>query len=151
MDKDFFVRQIEARGGMLFRVAYALLHSEEDCKDALQEAALKAWEKRASLRDEKLFGTWLTRILINECHNIMRKRRPALPLEEAPEPSAPPPDLALALAVRALPESLRLPMVLRYSEGMAYSEIARALRLTQATVRGRIHRAKEQLRKELEA
>ncbi len=151
MDKDYFVQEIERISGMLYRVSYAILRHDEDCKDALQETALKAWEKRGSLRDKNLFSTWMTRILINECRNIQRKSRGSVSLEDIPEPSVPPPDPALAMALEKIPENLRLPLVLKYSEGMNYAQIAKVLRLPLATVRGRIYRAKKQLRKELEA
>ena len=151
MDKDFFVRQIDAHGGMLYRVAWSILRNDDDCKDALQETALKAWQKRSTLKDERYFRTWIVRILINTCYDTQRKRRRTVSIEEIQEPACPPPDPSLALALEALPEKLRLPLTLCYSEGMSYAEIARALHLPQATVRGRIHRAKEQLRKELDA
>lgn len=80
-----------------------------------------------------------------------KKRRHSVFLDDVPEPAVPPPDPVLAVAVQALPEKLRLPLVLYFSEGMTYAEIAQALSLPPATVRGRIHRAKEALRKELEA
>ena len=150
MDKDFFVREIEANCEKLYRVAWTLLRNNDDCRDALQETALKAWEKRHTLRQPQFFSTWLTRILINECRNIQRRQRRTLPLEQAPEAASPPPDPTLSLALQSLPEKLRLPLALQYSEGMSYAEIARALRTTEASVRGRIHRAKEQLRRELE-
>ncbi len=150
MDKEFFVRQIEGNSDKLFRVAYTLLQNPEDCRDAMQECALKAWEKRFSLRQEQYFATWITRILINECRNIQRKRKRTLPLDQAPEPAMEPPDPTLSLALQALPEKYRLPLVLHCSEGMSYQEIARTLGVTEGSVRGRIHRAKEQLRKELE-
>ena len=151
MDKDFFVRQIDAHSGMLYRVAYSILRNDDDCKDALQETALKAWQKRSALKDERYFRTWIVRILINTCYDTQRKRRRTVSIEEIQEPACPPPDPSLAFALEALPEKLRLPLTLCYSEGMSYAEIARALHLPQATVRGRIHRAKEQLRKELDA
>ena len=151
MDKDFFVRQIDAHAGMLYRVAWSILRHDDDCKDALQETALKAWQRRSALRDERYFRTCIVRILINTCYDTQRKRRRTVSMEEIPEPACPPPDSTLALALEALPEKLRLPLTLCYSEGMSYAEIARALHLPQATVRGRIHRAKEQLRKELDA
>ena len=151
MDKDFFVRQIDAHGGMLYRVAWSILRNDDDCKDALQETALKAWQKRSALKDERYFRTWIVRILINTCYDTQRKRRRTVSIEEIQEPACPPPDPSLARALEALPEKLRLPLTLCYSEGMSYAEIARALHLPQATVRGRIHRAKEQLRKELDA
>lgn len=65
MDKGFFVGELEAHSGMLYRVAYTILRNDETCKDALQDTALKAWEKRHSLREERYFRTWATRILIN--------------------------------------------------------------------------------------
>jgi len=149
MDKEFFVREIEAHSGMLYRVAYAILRNDDACKDALQETALKAWERRHTLRQEQYFRTWMTRILINTCYDTQRKRRRIVYMEELQEPSVEPPDPMLALALHALPEKLRLPLVLSCSEGMSYEEIARTLRLPVTTVRGRIHRAKGELRKEL--
>ena len=55
------------------------------------------------------------------------------------------------MALEALPEKLRLPLVLCYSEGMSYEEAASALRIPVSTLRGRIHRGKNELRKELDA
>lgn len=151
MDKDFFVQEIEAHSGMLYRVAYTILRNDDACKDALQDAALKAWEKRLTLKDQRYFRTWITRILINACYDAQKKRRRIVSLEEIREPQVSPPDLSLSLALQALPEKLRLPLVLCYSEGMSYAEIAEALHLPVATVRGRIFRAKGELRKELDA
>lgn len=150
MDKEFYVREIDRVSGMMYRVAYTILRNSDDCGDAMQAAALKAWEKRDHLRDEGKFAPWIIRILVNECYNIQRRRKRTLPLEDAPEPASPPPDPTLAMALHALPEKLRLPLVMQYAEGMDYQEIGLALRLPESTVRGRIHRAKKQLRKELE-
>lgn len=149
MDKGFFVREIEAHSGMMYRVAWSILRNDDDCKDAMQETALKAWEKRNTLRDEKLFRTWVTRILINTCYDTQKKCRRLVSIEEIPEPSIPPHDPDLCLTLESLPEKLRIPLVLHYSEGMSYEEIAQVLRLPMATIRGRIHRGKEQMRKEL--
>ena len=151
MDKDFFVREMEAGSGMLYRVAFSILQNDDACADALQETALKAWEKRHTLREQRYFRTWVTRICINTCRSMRSADRRLLSMEEIPEPSAAPYDPTLALALAALPEQLRLPLVLCYSEGMTYAEIATTLRLPLATVRGRIHRAKKELRKELDA
>ena len=151
MDKDFFVKEIEAHSGMLYRVAYTILRTDDACKDALQDTALKAWEKRGTLKELRYFRTWITRILINTCYDTQRKRRRMVSIEDVPEPQVAAPDISLAMALQSLPEKLRLPLVLYYSEGLTYAEIAQTLRLPMATVRGRIHRAKGQLRKELGA
>lgn len=149
MDKEFFIQEIQAHSGMLYRVAYSILRNDDACKDALQDTALKAWEKRSSLREERYFRSWITRILINTCYDTQKKHRRIVSMDDIPEPSVAPPDPMLALALQTLPEKLRLPLVLCYSEGMSYEEIAQTLRLPLTTVRGRIHRAKAELRKEL--
>ena len=142
MDKDFFVKEIEAHSGMLYRVAYTILRNDDACKDALQDTALKAWEKRGTLKELRYFRTWITRILINTCYDTQRKRRRMVSIEDVPEPQVAAPDISLAMALQSLPEKLRLPLVLYYSEGLTYAEIAQPMRLPMATVRGRIHRAK---------
>ncbi len=151
MDRERFITEIEACSDMMYRVAWSVLRNNADCEDALQEAALKAWEKRGKLREEKYFRTWITRILINVCYDTQRRRRRTVPLDEIPEQAADSaPDPALAMALEAIPEKLRLPLVLCYSEGMTYEEAATALRIPVSTLRGRIHRGKDQLRKELD-
>ena len=151
MDKEKFVSEIETHSGMLYRVAWSILRNDDDCKDAMQEAALKAWEKRNTLRETSYFRTWITKILINACYDTQRKRRRIVSLDSIPEIPISAPDPALSMALATLPEKLRLPLVLVFSEGMTYAEAAETLHLPLATVRGRIHRGKEQLRKELTA
>ena len=152
MERKFFIAEIENCSDMMYRVAWSILRNDADVQDALQDAALKAWEKRDKLRDEKFFRTWITRILINACYDTQRKRRRIVSMDEIPESTfsnVPDPDLALAL--QALPEKLRLPLVLCYSEGMSYEEAADVLRIPITTLRGRLRRGKEELRKELNA
>ena len=151
MDKDFFVKELEAHHAMLYRVAYTILQNDEACRDALQDTALRAWEKRRTLRDERCFRTWVTRILINACYDTHRRYRRVAFMEAVPEQSVPPQDPGLAMALEQLPQRLRLPLVMHYAEGMSYAEIAQALRLPQSTIRSRLHKGREELRKELEA
>lgn len=151
MDKEFFVQAIGAQADAMYRVAWTVLGNPDDCRDALQETTLKAWEKRHTLRDDGKFKSWVIRILVNECHNILRFRKRVVLMWDTPDQPFDPPDRTLILALQSLPEKNRLPLMLQYAEGMTYQEIAQALKLTEPAVRGRIHRAKEQLRKELEA
>ena len=111
MDRERFIAEIEACSGMMYRVAWSILRNDADCEDALQEAALKAWEKRGKLRDERYFRTWLTRILINACYDTQRRRRRTVPLDEVPEQAAASaPDPALALAVESAGERYVIPL-----------------------------------------
>ncbi len=150
MDRTDFANRVIAQTDRMYRIAWTLLHSDEDCRDAMQEAALRAWEKRRTLRREEYFNTWLIRILINACYGILRRRKEHLPLEESIAASARVEDAELSLALSRLPEKLRLPLTLHALEGMSYEEISRTLHLPHSTIAGRIHRAKQQLRKELE-
>ena len=152
MNKEFFIAEIEACSDMMYRVAWSILRNEADAQDALQDAVLKAWEKPDKLREEKYFRTWMTRILINVCYDTQRKHRKTVPLHMIPDQpgdSAPDPDLAIAL--EAVPEKLRLPLVLCCSEGMTYEEAAEVLRIPLSTLQGRLRRGKDALRKELKA
>ena len=115
MNQDFFAREAEACKDLMYRVAYTILQNDADCQDAVQDALLKAWSKRNSLRDERLFHTWLTRILINSCHDLVRKRRRVISLDALPEASEEFPDLLLAEALEKLPEKYRVPLMLFYS------------------------------------
>ena len=71
------------------------------------------------------------------------------PVEQLPETPSDLPDMALRAAVDALPEILRLPLLLKYMESMSEKEIAVALRLTVPAVKSRLHRARQALRREL--
>ena len=151
MDRGFFIAEIETCSDMMYRVAWSILRNEVDVQDALQDAVLKAWEKRDKLREEKYFRTWMTRILINVCYDTQRMHRKIVPLDKIPVQSSSAPDPDLAMALEALPEKLRLPLVLCYSEGMTYEEAADVLRIPMTTLRGRLRRRKKELRKELDA
>lgn len=151
MDKDTFAARVMDKSEMLYRIARTLLRSEEDCRDALGSAVLHAWEKRHTLRDERLFDTWMTRIVINECYTMLRARKKQARLLEAAAASTPQTPQTQALdALCTLPEGLRLPMVLHYVEGYPVKQIARMLRVPVSTVRGRLERGRKALRLELD-
>lgn len=149
MTKEDYIDQISAHKDRMYRIAWTILQNDHDVQDALQETALKAWEKQHTLRNDAYFATWMTRILINECRGLRRRQRRVICMEQLPEAPATPEGITLRLLMEALPEKLRLPFVMRYAEGMRAEDIAYALHTTQGAVHSRIHRAKELLRKEL--
>lgn len=151
IDKMGFVTLIDQKSEMLYRVARTILRNDEDCKDALQDAVLKAWAKRSQLKDSAMAGTWLTRILINECHTLLRKGRKYILQEEIAQSAGPAaPNQELQWALEKLPEKLRLPLVLHYLEGYTYEQLGQILRLPQSTVRSRLVQARKALRMEME-
>ena len=152
MDKQFFTDEVKAAERSLYRVARSYLASDADAADAVQNALGKAWMKRGSLRDERFFRTWLTRIVINECVTLARHRKRFVPMAEPPEPPPAPEEgelRDLRRAMAALPPVQRVTVTLFYLDGYTIAEIASMLRLPQGTVKNRLFRARKQLRIDL--
>jgi len=150
MTDEEFSEAIIAMTDALYRVCYSQLPQGCDREDAIQESLSKAWKKRHSLRDERYLQTWIVRILLNVCHDIRKKRELEHPADELPERNAPDDaDFELHQALFALDKTLRLPVVLHYVEGFSIREVARILRCPQGTVKSRMSRGRQELRKML--
>jgi RNA polymerase sigma-70 factor (ECF subfamily) len=161
-----FVRLLERRvRGLLGR----LLDDERDVDEAAQDTFVQAWRHLDRYRGDAAPFTWIYRIAVNEA--LQRTRRklldtrsldaaPGLELEAEPGAPAPrPADLEaesrellsfVAAQIRALPFDYRAPLVLRDVEGWTNEEVADALDLSVPAAKSRIHRARMQLRQELE-
>ncbi|MGN0774254.1 MAG: RNA polymerase sigma factor [Candidatus Ventricola sp.] len=149
MDKDTFARQVTDLQGSLYRVAASYLRGENDRLDAVSEAIARAWEKRHTLRDESLFRTWITRILIRECINIQRRQKRSVPVDTMPEAESEPGDeriAALREALAQLPQRQRTMTVLHYMEGYDVREAARIMGTTRSAVCAGLSRARAKLR-----
>ena len=140
------ILKIERR---LYCTAYSILWNEADCLDAMQEAAARAWMHRGRLRNENFFETWFTRILINECRALLRKRKGegALTEEIAAAQQDIPADIDLKNALIRLKPKYRLPMILHYQDGYSLKEVARILDLREALVKSRLHQARQELKR----
>jgi len=149
MDKGAFASRVASCERKLYRVARTMLRSDADCEDAVQEALVRAWRSRDSLREERYFDTWLTRILINECRNIQRRSPPTVPLERASEAAEPEDAGALFAALGGLSEKVRLAMVLHYVEGYPVEDVAKLLRIPAGTVKWRLSQGRRQLRERM--
>ncbi|HSV17454.1 MAG TPA: RNA polymerase sigma factor [Casimicrobiaceae bacterium] len=152
----------------LFRVARAILRSDQDAEDALQDAYLAAYRAIGRFRGDSKLATWLTRIVINEAYARLRKMGGAtvialpeghdMTAEMDPTSTAAPaetPDRAALRAelrqllerhIDALPEQFRTAFMLREVEELTVEEAAEALGVPEATVRTRAHRARALLR-----
>ena len=152
MDKDAFAVRVTAMQQSLYRVAASYLRGEADRLDAVCEAVARAWEKRGTLRDERLFATWLTRILIRECVNIQRRQRRTVPVETLPEQAQEDESDAvqsLREAIEALPQRQRTMVVLHYMEDYDVREVARIMGTTRGAVCAGLSRARETLRRRI--
>ena len=134
----------------LYRAAYALLQSDADAQDAVQESIEHAYAALDSLKDRKKFRPWLTRILKNECYRILRERKRLIPFEQLPETGVEPFDpLDLRTAFSRLSPESRLSVTLYYYEGYTIPEIAALLGEPIGTVKSRLSRARRAMRNDL--
>ena len=151
MDKEEFAARTEAVRQRLYRTAYLYLGSEADALEAVDEAVYQALRTLKKLREPEHFETWLPRILLNECHRELRRRKRGAGGDALPDTAGPDAYDALPLkeAVRRLPEELRAVVILRFFTGYTQAETAAALDIPQGTVATRQRRALALLRLEL--
>ena len=153
IDKQQFTQEAEALLPTLHRIAQGILRNEADAQDAVQQALLKAWEKRDTVRPDS-FRPWLSRIVVNGCRDIQRRRLRVTPVDAVPdkpffERAYDPPDPALTQAIFSLKETLRIPLLLRYMEEYSIPEVARILGLPASMVKNRLFRARRVLQKNI--
>jgi RNA polymerase sigma-70 factor (ECF subfamily) len=157
----------------LFRAAWSILLDRSEAEEAVQDAYVKAFAALPGFRGESSLATWLTRIVVNvalERRRRASRRRRQMESQgvafieayrealmrgsgalQSPEQSVMSAELAklIEAAIRRLPEAFRPTFVLREIEGLDVAEIADALGVTEATVRTRLHRARQRLQAEL--
>ena len=151
MTDNEFASKIESIRGKLYKTAILYMGSHAPALDVLDEAIYKALRSHKKLRSPEFFDTWITRILINECYNELRRQKRICPIEELPETAIQEYDsLPLKEAVRRLPKDLKDVVILRYFSGFTLVETARMLQIPQGTAATRQRRALQLLRLELQ-
>ena len=144
----------------MFGTSLRLLSRDGDAEDAVQEAFIASWRRLPEFRADAKFSTWLYRIVTNRSLNELRRRKPTQVLEPDnhhdsvyPIDTATPDRLveqsammdALQTALAALPDTLRVCWLLREVDHRSYDDIAGIVGAPEATVRGRIARARAKL------
>ncbi len=148
MTSEEFARRVEALRPTLYRICRSELSVAADREDAVQEAVLRAWRRRDSLREMRYFNTWFIRILVNICHDIQRQQGRVVPTEAPPEPPPRRDDRVQALreAMDALEEKQRLCLLLHHIEGYSVKEVAAMLGIGESAVKQRLMRGRRKLR-----
>jgi RNA polymerase sigma-70 factor (ECF subfamily) len=153
-----FTELFHAYQTRVYRLAVTILRDERDAEDALQDVFMRVFERIEDYRGEAPFTTWLTAITVNCCRDKLRRRkvRRALSLEWL-RGQAGGEDLSALVArrerqellwalVERLDDAHRLPVILRYQEGLCCQDVAQALGLRTSVVYSRLHTARERLR-----
>lgn len=148
-NKDAFAQLMEMNAQSMYKVARAYFTSDADVADAISETVLICFEQLDTLRKPEYFKTWMIRILINECNQILRHYQKVNMPGELPE--APRQDQSLAEfefkeMLELVDEKYRMILVLYYVQGFRIPEIAELLEMNENTVKTRLARARSQIR-----
>ena len=133
---------------MLYRVSVSILQSRADADDAVQNAFCRYLEHAPFFRDKEHEKAWLIRVTVNQCKDLLRRRkiRAWLPFEELPEMVAPETGSPVLDAIAGLPDKYREVVILYHLEEMSVRETAAALTLSESAVKMRLARAREMMR-----
>ena len=164
-DTELFEVLMRRYNQRLYRAARAILQSDTEAEDAVQQAYLNAYRHLPQFEGRAKFSTWLTRIGVYEALARRRRSRHQPPESNAEEQiervasATPDPEhqayagqlgTLLKAALAALPDGYRTVFMLREVDGLNTAATAQQLRLSEGTVKTRLHRAKDLLQRKLQ-
>jgi RNA polymerase sigma-70 factor, ECF subfamily len=154
-DRTAFAALVERHERRVYNLALRMTGREEDARDATQDALLTVLKKLSSFRGEAAFTTWLHRVTVNACYDLLRKRQRAPLLDRGDDdlpPVEPPPvpdhadasDLSIDVqqALLQVPEDFRVVMILHDVQDLPHEEVAAILSIPIGTVKSRLHRGR---------
>ena len=160
--QEAFEVLVERYQKQVFALAYRLGGDYDEARDMAQEAFIRIYQELPKFDNSRRFFPWMYRVAHNTCINILHKRpKETVPLDNVYDLSA---DAAsgsgsgyeqleltdtLESALQELPESYRLPLVLKYVGGFSYQEIADQMDLPVSTIETRLFRGRTMLKKAL--
>jgi RNA polymerase sigma-70 factor, ECF subfamily len=161
-DPQAFAEIVRKYQNRIYNLCCYMLQDTENARDAAQETFLKAHSRLKDFRFDCALYSWLHRIAVNTC--LDQKRKPgnatdpseSMPSVEDLPSSGPSAELlfqsketgrAIQAALQKLPDALRAAIVLKEIEGLSYEEMADTLNISVGTVKSRISRAREELRR----
>lgn len=169
-DHNAFGEIVEIYKDKVFQICFRMLGNRQEAEDLAQEAFVRAYVNIQSFNITMKFSTWLYRIATNLCIDRLRKKKPDYYLDAEvagteglnmysqiasdmakPEEEVESLELqeTIQVEIMKLPEKYRSVIVLKYIEELSLKEISEILDLPVGTVKTRIHRGREALRKQL--
>lgn len=159
-DHEAFELVMRAHEDRVFSVCLRVMGNRDQALDATQETFLTVFRKAGQFKGESALGTWIYRIAVNTCYDLIRKskRRPSEPLPDYVDPADPSsqdlldsaalrPSIEAALA--RLPDEFRAAVILSDIEGLSTAEVAKVLGVPPGTVKSRVFRGRRLLAKHL--
>ena len=147
-DKDAFCRLMDEQVQCMYKVAFSYLKNDEDAADAIQDTILSCYENLKSLKQNKYFKTWMIRILINKCKDILQRKKQVTYTDQMPETPFYEEEYAAkewAQVLEPLDNKYRLVILPYYMEGFNIREISDILDMKESTVKSRLQRGRKQI------
>ena len=169
-DQNAFADIVSLYQHKLYQVCYRMLGNKQEAEDIAQEAFVRAYMNLHTFDQKRKFSTWLYRIGTNLCIDRIRKKKPDYYLDaevagteglnlysqiasddQLPEETIEKMELQdrIQYEIGRLPDKYRTVVVLKYIEELSLQEISEILDMPLGTVKTRIHRGREALRKQL--
>ena len=150
-DKEAFSKLIQGIKSKLYKTGMAILKNDDDVCDALQETLINSYKNIKKLNNPKYFNTWIIRIMINNCYEIIRKNKRASEINEKMQQNmdnyyeiyCEKSDMENLL--NKLDNELRLITVLYYYDDFSVKHIAKILNIPEGTVKSRLSRARKSI------
>lgn len=151
-NNEAFVTLIEQYKTQMYKTAKAILKNEDDVCDAIQEALISTYKNIQNLKNEKYFKTWLIRITINKCYDLIEKNtlnnnkiEKTICFEEVEKSNDIVSKMDLNMALKAIDNDLRIVTVLYYYDDIAIKDISDILGIPAGTVKSKLSRARGKL------
>lgn len=152
-DKEIFIKDINENRIKMYKTAISILKNEDDANDAIQEALFSAYKNYNNLREKSYFSTWIIRILINKCYDIINKNKKVAYIDDSitqntmGETDKYDVENSLEWVLDKIDKDLKEIVVLYYYDELSVNEISEILEIPKGTVKSRLSRAREQIRK----
>jgi RNA polymerase sigma-70 factor, ECF subfamily len=157
-DGAAFEQLYQQHATRLYNLAYRMAGTANDAEDLLQDIFLLAYRKVGSFRGESSLGTWLYRLAMNHCLDVLRSRQSrmgqqtdSLDEDAAPVPAAAPvlgavSRIDLERAIGRLPHACRAAFLLHDVEGFGHHEVGAILGISEGTSKSQVHKARLRIR-----
>jgi RNA polymerase sigma-70 factor (ECF subfamily) len=136
----------------LYKTAMAILKNDDDACDAIQETLMSAYKNFNSLNNKSYFGTWITRILINKCYDIIKQNKKVSSINQMMEKDENESyydvykeESLVENVLSKIDPDLKVVTVLYYYDEFSVSEIAEMLNIPEGTVKSRLSRSRDRI------
>lgn len=150
-NQEAFSKLIEEIKFKLYKTGISILKNDEDTCDAIQETLINAYKSINTLKNNQYFSTWIIRILINKCYDIIRKNKKVVYLDEKMQLEQDTyyeiysQESELEAILNKIDKDLKMVTVLYYYDDLSVSEISEMLNIPEGTVKSRLSRARNKL------